>query len=79
VLSACPAVTTTEVRDINGEAPGGVADMFGSAAAGTTEVEDVDGGPLGGAGGISGSGHYRSPFGIHEVSELKVWEHPPLT
>jgi hypothetical protein len=43
-------------------------------AAATTEVGDVDDGSPGGAVGISGSGHHRSPSGIHEVPELKVRE-----
>jgi hypothetical protein len=59
------------------QAPWGVLPIGRVAA--TTKVEDVDGEPLAGAAGISGSGHHRSPFGIHEVPELKVWERPPST
>jgi hypothetical protein len=48
VLAACPAVTTTDVEDINGGPPWGV--LAAGPTAATTEVEDVDDGPPGRAG-----------------------------
>jgi hypothetical protein len=76
VLSTCPAAATTEVEDVDG-APWGVLPAWPALA--TTKVEDVYGVLPGGAVGMSGSGHHRSPSEIHEVPELKVWEHPPST
>jgi hypothetical protein len=90
VLSVGPGASTIEVEDVDG-GPLGVLPTCLAAA--TTEVEDVDGGlpgqqpppkletsmacPLWGAVGICSSGHHWSPSEIHEVSELKVREHPP--
>jgi hypothetical protein len=77
VLSTCLRAPTTEGEDVDDGPSGGV--LAACPAAATTDVGDVIDERSGGAADISGSSHHRSPSGIHEVPEMKVWERPPST